>query len=109
MTQNSRPHQITDVHLRRQAIVYVRQSTGEQVRHSTGSTALQRDLPGVLQAWGWSPEAISMIDEDLGISGSHAGVRQGFNSLIRRVENGEIGLVAVIDISRLASNLPELF
>jgi DNA invertase Pin-like site-specific DNA recombinase len=109
MTTASRPPQISDLHLRRKAVVYIRQSSEEQVRYSVGSTALQRDLPAVLEGWGWLPEAIEVIDVDLGVSGSHAGLRQGFSALVQRVASGEIGVVAVIDISRLARNLPDLF
>src|SRR6266481_1525059 len=108
MTVNSRPSQITDAHLRRKGVVYIRQSSEEQVRYNVGSTALQRDLPAVLQAWGWPPESIEIIDEDLGISGSHAGLRQGFNALVQRMQAADIGIVAVTDISRLARNLTDL-
>ncbi len=104
----SRPPQITESHLRRQAVVYIRQSTEEQVRHSIGSTALQRDLAGLLGDWGWSEKYIEVIDEDLGISGSHASLRHGFKTLIQRMEAGTIGIVAVIDISRLTRNTPDL-
>src|SRR5207244_222835 len=99
---------ITDVHLRRKAIVYIRQSSEEQVRHNVGSTALQRDLPAVLINWGWAAESIEIIDEDLGVSGSHAGLRQGFNSLVERLDTEPVGIVAVTDISRLSRNLLDL-
>jgi hypothetical protein len=51
-----RPPQIAEAHLRRKGVVYIRQSSMEQVRENVGSTALQRDLPQILLAWGWRPE-----------------------------------------------------
>ena len=103
----SRPHQITDSHLRRRAIVYVRQSSLEQVRVNIGSTAVQRDLTQKLEASGWLPP-IEVVDDDLGVSGSRAGARDGFNHLLERMKAGEIGLVAVVDASRLSRNVIDL-
>jgi DNA invertase Pin-like site-specific DNA recombinase len=97
----SRPHQIADRHLRRRAVVYVRQSSPEQVRANIGSAAVQRDLVQRLAAWGWQSSMIDLLDDDLGITGSRAGARDGFNHLLERMQVGEIGLVAVVDASRL--------
>ena len=60
----TRPHQITEQHLSRRAVAYLRQSSPEQLRENTGSTALQRELPILLQQWGWNPERIVVIDEE---------------------------------------------
>ena len=53
-----RPHQITEDHLRRQAIVYVRQSSPYQVRENIGSTAVQREVVAKVASWGWPPTRI---------------------------------------------------
>jgi DNA invertase Pin-like site-specific DNA recombinase len=105
----SRPHQITDRHLRRGAIVYVRQSSPEQVRANIGSAAVQRDLAEKVAGWGWSRAMIEVLDDDLGISGSRPGARDGFNHLLDRMKADEIGLVAVVDASRLSRNFRDLF
>jgi DNA invertase Pin-like site-specific DNA recombinase len=104
----SRPHQIADRHLQRRAVVYVRQSSPEQVGTNIGSTAVQRDLVQRLAAWGWQASMIDLIDDDLGITGSRAGARDGFNHLLERMQVGEIGLVAVVDASRLSRNILDL-
>src|SRR5437667_451293 len=57
---NSRPSQITESHLRRGALVYVRQSTTYQVETMVGSAAVQRDLRELLAAWGWMAEQIEV-------------------------------------------------
>ena len=44
---------ITIDHLRRSAIVYLRQSTEQQVRDNTGSTDFQRSLANVARSYGW--------------------------------------------------------
>lgn len=105
----SRPPQITDRHLRRRAAVYIRQSSFEQVRANFGSAEVQRDLAPKLEAWGWAPSMIDTLEGDLGISGARAGVRDEFNRLLDRMTAGEIGLVAVVDISRLSRNIVDLF
>ena len=103
------PHQITERHLARKAVVYVRQSSMPQVRDNVGSTAVQRSLTDKVQAWGWNPELVEILDEDLGVSGSRPGARDGFNRLIDRMRGGEIGLVAVVDSTRLSRNLNDAF
>jgi hypothetical protein len=72
------PSQIAPRHLERYAAAYLRQSGAEQVQHTTGSTAIQQDLPVLLQQWRWPTDRILVIDEDFGVSGSVADLRHGF-------------------------------
>ncbi len=72
---------ITSDHLRRLAIIYVRQSTEEQVRDNVGSTEYQRGLVEVARALGWDESQIQIIDEDLGKSGSSTERRKGLQRL----------------------------
>jgi DNA invertase Pin-like site-specific DNA recombinase len=102
------PPQITERHLSRRAVAYVRQSTLEQVRDNVGSTALQRELPELLQSWGWKQDQIDLIDDDLGVSGSLPGSRKGFAHLLKLMEAGVVGIVAVTDPSRLSRNFVDL-
>ena len=71
LTNQTHP-MITHDHLRRLAVIYIRQSTEDQVRENTGSTQYQRNLAAVAQAYGWQDSQIEVIDEDLGKSGSQA-------------------------------------
>lgn len=102
-----RPHAITEGHLQRRALVYIRQSSEEQVRDNIGSTAVQRDLVSRLQDWGWPPKSIELIDDDLGVSGSHPGTREGFKRMIALMKTSQVGAVAVTTDSRLSRNLPD--
>src|SRR5271169_5980458 len=91
-------------HLRRDAFLYVRQSTLRQVLENTESTQRQYALRDRAVALGWSTERIHTIDEDLGISGAHAENRDGFQRLVSEVALGHAGIVLGLEVSRLARN-----
>jgi DNA invertase Pin-like site-specific DNA recombinase len=99
-----RPPQIEPRHLEKLAVVYVRQSTPEQVRDNLGSTDVQRRLADRAREWGWPDSRIQIIDDDLGVSGSHAGLRQGFSRMLDLMHQGEVAIVFVNDSSRLSRN-----
>ncbi len=93
---------VTPAHLRREAWVYVRQSTMTQVREHTESLARQYELVGRAEGLGWKPDQVRVIDSDLGRSGAEATSRAGFQSLVAAVGLGQVGLVLGIEVSRLA-------
>ena len=95
---------VTASHLRRVAVIYVRQSTLAQVQRNTESTARQYDLVARAQALGWPRSAVKVIDEDLGVSGASAAGRSGFAELAAQVGLGQIGIVLSLECSRLARN-----
>lgn len=95
---------ITANHLSRQSIVYLRQSSAAQVEHNRESTERQYALAGRAADLGWSAERISVIDEDLGLSGSGSVPRSGFARLTAEVALGHVGLVLGLEVSRLARN-----
>ena len=97
-----RPGKITDSHLARQAIVYVRQSTLRQVHQHQESGRLQYALKDRAVAWGWPARRVEIIDEDQGRSGASAEQRSGFQRLVAEVGLNHVGLVLGIEISRLA-------
>jgi len=95
---------ITASHLRRPAVIYVRQSTLAQVERNRESTARQYDLAARARELGWPASAVTVIDEDLGISGRSAAGRAGFADLATRVGLGQAGIVLSLECSRLARN-----
>jgi len=95
---------ISSEHLDRQAILYVRQSTSHQLREHQESTARQYQLTDRLQALGWSLEQITVIDDDLGISGNGSVERPGFQRLLKLVTSQQVGIVLGLEMSRLARN-----
>ena len=88
----------------RLACVYVRQSTPLQVRHHQESTERQYRLRQRALALGWPPTAVEVIDEDQGRSGGAAAHRPGFQRLVSQVGLGQVGLVLMLEASRLARN-----
>jgi DNA invertase Pin-like site-specific DNA recombinase len=99
-----RSQKITPRHLRRQAYLYVRQSTLRQVVENTESTQRQYALRQRAVELGWPIEQVVVIDRDLGQSGASAADREGFQQLVRDVGLGRAGLVMGLEVSRLARN-----
>ncbi|MFQ5705739.1 MAG: recombinase family protein, partial [Gemmatimonadales bacterium] len=91
-------------HLRRGACVYVRQSSASQVEHNRESTRRQYALVERAHALGWTPEQISVIDDDLGRSGATTQGRSGFARMTAEVALGHVGIVLGLEVSRLARN-----
>jgi DNA invertase Pin-like site-specific DNA recombinase len=95
---------LTPTHLRRAAIVYVRQSSPSQLERNTESTARQYALGNRAVELGFARHAVVVIDEDLGVSGSGTAERSGFARLAAEVALGRVGLVLGLEASRLARN-----
>ncbi|MEO9150049.1 MAG: recombinase family protein [Burkholderiaceae bacterium] len=105
LTALSEPvERVTTAHRAKLAYVYVRQSTAGQVRQHQESTQLQYRLVDRAAALGWPRERITVIDDDLGKSGTSSAQRQGFQRLITEIGLGKAGLVLSLDASRLARN-----
>ena len=100
----SEPQKITALHWRRAAVVYLRQSTAAQVEHHRESTARQYALVDRAVELGWPREQVTVIDQDLGLSGAQATHRAGFAQLIADVALGHVGIVLSLEVSRLARN-----
>src|SRR4029078_1799850 len=92
---------ITAEHLRRCAIVYVRQSSTTQVEHNRESTARQYELAERAARLGWRRDQAKVIDEDLGISGSGPSERPGFARRTAEVGLGQVDIVLGLEVSRL--------
>src|SRR6516165_8532145 len=95
---------VTTEHLRRAAVVYVRQSTVAQISRNRESTTRQYDLVARAVELGWPRSAVRVIDDDLGVSGASTTGRSGFAELAAKVGLGEVGLVLALEVSRLARN-----
>jgi len=89
-------------HLKRRAIVYIRQSSPGQVIHNQESQRRQYGLAEHARQLGF--QQVEIIDEDLGRSGSGQVERPGFQHLVAEVCTGEVGAVLCIEASRLARN-----
>src|SRR5712691_10240221 len=89
-------------HLRRKAILYVRQSSAHQVLHNRESSALQYAMRDRLTALGFTE--IEVIDEDLGRSAAGSVQRSGFERMVAEVCLGKVGAVCAREVSRFDRN-----
>lgn len=97
-----RSEKIQSWHLERLAVVYVRQSTPQQVLDHQESTRLQYGLTARAQSWGWSLSRVLVIDDDLGKSATTTEGRAGFQRLVSEVSLDHVGLILGVEMSRLA-------
>src|SRR5262249_16664051 len=88
-------------HGERFAVVYVRQSTMQQVLEHQESPRLHYGLVRRAVAWGWPEARVLVIDDDLGRSGTSAEGRQGFQRLGAEVGLDHVGLILWLAMSRL--------
>lgn len=88
--------------LQRKAVVYVRQSTPQQVQSNLESQRRQYELVEVARRRGFAH--VEVIDDDLGRSASGAVQRPGFDRLVAALCAGQVGAVLCLDASRLARN-----
>ena len=95
-------------HRDRLAVIYVRQSSRQQVLDHGESTRLQYGLTGRAAALGWPASRVMVIDEDLGRSAANAAERPGFARLVAEITMGHVGLVLGLEMSRLAREGPAL-
>lgn len=91
-------------HLKRDAYLYVRQSTVRQVFENTESTKRQYALRQRAIALGWPEDRVIVVDCDLGLSGASSVQREGFTQLVAEVGLGRAGIVLGLEVSRLARN-----
>lgn len=95
---------VQSTHQERMAYVYVRQSTPLQVIEHRESTERQYHLRERAIELGWPASRVEVIDEDQGRSGSTSAHRTGFQRLVSEVGMGKVGLVLMLEASRLARN-----
>ena len=97
------PHgKIMSRHYERLAMIYVRQSTPQQMVRNQESTRMQYGLAERARGLGWPRERIVVIDDDLGRSGATAEGRPGFQRLVAEVGLDHVGVILGVEMSRLA-------
>lgn len=99
---NWRAEKIQPWHRERLAVVYVRQSTAQQVLDHQESTRLQYGLTSWAQTLGWAGHRVLVIDDDQAKSATSADGRAGFQRLVSEVSLDHVGIILGIELSRLA-------
>ena len=95
----SRTTEVRDHHLTRKAIVYIRQSSPQQVAEHKESPARPYALADLAVALGWPRDRVDIVDADQGRSGQTTEGRLGFQYIL-----AELGL-DYIGIARSSSGL----
>jgi DNA invertase Pin-like site-specific DNA recombinase len=95
---------VTPSHTQRAAVIYIRQSSSAQVEHNRESTERQYALVHRAVDLGWHREQVTIIDDDLGVSGAGIAKRAGFARLAADVALAKVGIVLGLEVSRLARN-----
>ncbi|HEV3198881.1 MAG TPA: recombinase family protein [Bryobacteraceae bacterium] len=93
---------LTNEHLERAAIVYIRQSTPHQVRHHLEGQRLQYALQDRARQLGF--QRVTVIDDDQGHSALGLVNRGGFDQLLSAVSTEAVGAIFCLEASRLARN-----
>jgi DNA invertase Pin-like site-specific DNA recombinase len=97
-----RSDKITARHLERLAMVYIRQSTPQQLIRHQESKEVQYQLRFRAEQLGWPRERVEVIDDDLGKSGTSVQGRPGFQRLVTEVSLDHVGIIFGAEMSRLA-------
>ena len=96
-------------HLSRQAVIYVRQSSSNQVLTHQESLRLQHALRQRAEQLGWAPAHVQVIDADLGQTARTATGRAGFQELVTRVSTDQVGIILSYEVTRLARNCTDWY
>jgi DNA invertase Pin-like site-specific DNA recombinase len=96
-------------HLSRQAVIYIRQSSPNQVLTHQESLRLQHALRQRAEQLGWSPANIQVIDADLGQTARTTVGRSGFQELVTRVSTDQVGIILSCEVTRLARNCTDWY
>src|ERR1700677_2310386 len=95
-------NKVCDRHHERLAVVYIRQSTRQQVIENEESRLRQYELADRAVELGWPRHRVWVIDEDQGQTGRMADHRSGFQRLLTEVTLEHVGLVLGLEMSRLS-------
>src|SRR5262249_15988430 len=98
------PETTQPAHPSRLAVVYVRQSSPNQVLTNRESLKLQYNLQARASAAGWPTEQIRVIDTDLGRTARTTAGRPGFQELVTLVNQELVGIIFAYDVTRLPRN-----
>src|SRR5215831_10916738 len=103
-TPLAQPH-----HLRRKAVIYIRQSTGHQVLTNTESQQLQHAMREHARHLGWPDDRIEVVATDMGRTAQSTERREGYKALLAEVALGQVGIVLSYESTRLSRNCTDWY
>jgi DNA invertase Pin-like site-specific DNA recombinase/predicted DNA-binding transcriptional regulator AlpA len=96
-------------HLNRDAVIYIRQSTGHQVLSNLESRRMQHALRSEAQRLGWDDHHIAVVEADTGVSAQSTAGRNGYKNLLSEVALGHVGIVFSYESARLSRNCSDWY
>ena len=96
-------------HLRRKAVIYIRQSTGHQVLTNFESQQLQHAMREHAHHLGWPDERIEVVETDMGRTAQSTERRDGYKALLAEVALGQVGMVLSYESTRLSRNCTDWY
>ncbi len=96
-------------HLRRKAVIYIRQSTGHQVLTNIESRQLQHAMREHAHHLGWPDERIEVVETDMGRTAQSTARRDGYKALLAEVALGQVGIVLSYESTRLSRNCTDWY
>jgi DNA invertase Pin-like site-specific DNA recombinase len=102
-----RSAKVRDHHLERKAMVYVRQSSPQQVAEHKESTARQYALADVAVALGWPRDRVEVVDADQARTAQTVEGRRGIQYILAEISLNHVGILMGQDASRLARHDPD--
>jgi len=96
-------------HLRRKAVIYIRQSTGHQVLTNIESQQLQHAMREHAHHLGWPDERIEVVETDMGRTAQSTERRDGYKALLAEVALGQVGMVLSYESTRLSRHCTDWY
>jgi DNA invertase Pin-like site-specific DNA recombinase len=96
-------------HLNRNAVIYIRQSTGHQVLSNLESRKMQHAMRAEAQRLGWDDHRIEIVEADTGVSAQSTAGRDGYKNLLSEVALGHVGIVFSYESARLSRNCSDWY
>src|SRR4051812_3834126 len=100
---------ILATHLRRKAVIYIRQSTVHQVLTNQESQQMQLDMKDHALRLGWPESLIEIVEVDTGNSAKTTDGRTGYKKLLSELALGEVGIVLSYESTRLSRNCSDWY
>ena len=96
-------------HLKRRAVIYIRQSTGHQVLTNVESRKLQHAMREHARRLGWTDSQIHIVESDTGNSAQSTANRGGYQNLLSDIALGQVGIVISYESARLSRNCSDWY
>lgn len=96
-------------HLNRQAVIYIRQSSGHQVLSNVESRKMQHAMREHVRGLGWDEDRVKVVEADTGVTGQTAAGREGYKNLLSEVALGRVGIVVSYESARLSRNCSDWY